>query len=117
MIETVFYLQIAALFIFLIFGIVFRSWPFFVLAGVFSLLIGAELATGEPVEFFTGEFKLTENADANVWIQTPDVNALTISNSNPVNMWHYVLLYGGFVWFIVALLLAVKGRGTGIERI
>lgn len=116
MIETVFYIQIIAFFIFLILGIVFRSWPFFLLAAVFSFLLGAELAAGEPVEFFTGEYTLTENSDANLWKQTPDVNALTVSNSNQVNSWHYILLYGGFVWVIVALLLAVKGRGTGLEE-
>lgn len=116
LIETLFYCQVFAFFVFLIFGIAFRSWPFFLLAAVFSLLTGAMLAAGEPVEFFTGAFHLEENSDGNMWFALPDVNALTVSNSSPVNMWHYVLLYGGFVWIVVAFFLAAKGRG-GIEDV
>lgn len=116
MIETVFYIQVLAFFIFLALGIIFRDWSFFVLAAVFSILTGAMLAAGEPVEFFTGAFSMEENADENFWVMSPDVNALTVSNSSPVNMWHYILLYGGFVWIIVAFVLAVRGRrGAGVE--
>lgn len=116
MIETIFYLQVFAFFIFLALGVIFRDWSFFVLAAVFSMLTGAMLAAGEPVEFFTGAFTLVENQDENVWVASPDVNALTVSNSSPVNMWHYVLLYGGFVWIVVAFVLAARGRrGAGVE--
>lgn len=86
----------------------------FALVAVFSILTGAMLAAQEPVEFFTGGFTMTENADENQWTAIPDVNSLTTSNSSPINMWHYVLLYGGFVWLIVALFLAVGGE-TGVE--
>lgn len=103
-----------AFFILLMWGLYTRSAAVFALVGVFSILTGAMLAAGEPVEFFTGGFTMTENADQNVWTAVPDMNALTISNSSPINMWHYVFLYGGFVWIIVALLLAMRGE-AGVE--
>lgn len=116
MIETIFYLQVGAFFILLLYGFYSKSASVFALAGVFSILTGAMLAAGEPVEFFTGAFTLEENADGNVWTASPDVNALSISNSSPVNMWHYVLLYGGFVWIVVAAVLAVRGnRGVTVD--
>ena len=88
----------------------------FALAGVFSILTGVMLAAGEPVEFFTGGYTLVESP-ADTFTASPDLNVLTISNSPPINMWHFVLLYGGFVWLVVALALVWRGRtGVGVEE-
>lgn len=106
MIETVFYLQVFVLFILLVLGIVFRSWPFFLLAAVISISLGAQLAALEPVEFFTGGFVTNRSGD--VFTAVPDLNRLTIANSPSVNSWHYMLLYGGFVWLIVAALMIFR---------
>lgn len=106
-----------AFFIILLFAMIFKSAPLFALAFVFSILLGASLAAGEPIEFFTGAFTLTENADQNVWREVPDLSALTVSNSAAVYMWHFVLLYGSFVWLVAAYILAKSGKvGFNVEE-
>lgn len=89
------------------YGIFQRSASFIAIAGVFSMLTGVMLV-GEGVSYPTGYQIL--GADDNTMNINESYSVYTTYNSQPVNMWHYLLIYGGFVWIIVAIILAIKGR-------
>jgi len=112
MIETIFYLQVALFIGLVLIGTFTKSAPIFAMAGIVSVLLGVQLAAGEPIEFFTWNYRLNDESGGvgTQWSYIHDFNRMTINNSPPVNSWHYILLYGGFVWFIIAFILAVRSN-------
>lgn len=88
-----------------------KHWAFFGLAGVFVILTGAMLAAGEPIEYATGTFTIVEGfaGDSNMTRFVPDFNAITTTTSVPAWMWSQVMMYGGFVFIILAFVLAMRG--------
>lgn len=110
MIEAIFYSQVIIFAILLAYAMYTRSATVFALAGVFSILTGIML-TGEGISYATG-YDIS-GVDDNFMYMTTTYTTYRTWNSGPVNMWHYVLFYGGFVWILVALLLVIKGRLAG----
>lgn len=87
-----------------------KSWAVFGLAGVFTILTGLMLVSGEPIEYATGEFTIVEsfNDDANMTRVVPDSNSFSALTSEPIWMWGNLMMYGGFVFIIFSFLLAVR---------
>ena len=114
MLESVFYFQVCVYLVLLIWALYTRSASFMAIAAIFSILTGAMLV-GDGIQYPTG-YDIV-GADDNIMSINENYTTQYTFNSNPVNMWHYVLLYGGFVWLIIAFLLAVRGRqGDFIEQ-
>ena len=117
MIESVFYFQITVFFILLAYGLARRSASFLALAGVFGMLTGVML-TGDGIDYPSGYTITGTDSDQNTMGVQLDYEKHTAYNDQALNMWHYVLLYGSFIWIIMALLLAVKGQqGEDIESL
>ena len=114
MLESIFYFQICVFLVLLIWALYSRSASFMAVAAVFSMLTGVMLVS-DGIQYPTG-YAVVGADDNHMTINEVYTTQYTF-NSNPVNMWHYILLYGGFVWLIIAFLLAMKGRqGDFIEK-
>ncbi len=112
MLDVIFYLQVAFFAVLLLYGFWSKSPAVFALAGVFSILTGVMLV-GEGLDIPTG-YEIS-GADDNVMQVSETYSTYFTFNSGAVNMWHYVLLYGGFVWLIVAAVLAKRGHEVGVD--
>ena len=112
MLDAIFNFQILFFLGLLVYAMYTRSAAVFALVGVFSILTGVILVT-EGIDYTTGWDVSGTAADANNMYLREHYTTLTAADDSFVNMWHYVLLYGGFVWFIVAFVLAIRGRTAG----
>ena len=110
MIEAIFYIQVIFFAVLLGYAMYTRSAAVFALAGVFSILTGVMLV-GEGISYQSG-WNINGADDNSMYVEETYTTYHTYE-SGAVNMWHYVLLYGGFVWFIVAFMLVMKGRLAG----
>lgn len=108
MIESVFYFTVMAFLGLLGFGLWQKSAAFLALAGVFGILLGVTL-TGEGISYPTGFDLDCVDCNNNLSVATTYTTLHTYDSAH-VNMWHYFLLYGSFIWIIAAFLLAVKRR-------
>lgn len=111
LLESIFYFQFLFFLMLLGYAIYTRSASVFALVGVFSVLTGLMLVT-EGISFPSGWDVSGVEDSNNLFVRETYTTYMTV-DSSAVNMWHYVLLYGGFVWFIVAFVLVIRGRLAG----
>ncbi len=116
MLEAVFYFQVLVFLVLLGYAIWTKSAAVFALAGVFSILTGVMLI-GDGISYPDGWNVEGTARDENSMIIRPQYDVHFTFNSDQVNMWHFVLLYGGFIWLVVAFVLSVRKRGIAGEII
>ena len=109
MLDVIFYFQLVLVLAILAYAFFSRHWAFFGMAGVFVILTGAMLVAGEPIEYATGTFSVIESYgnDSNITRIIPDYNAFTVDNSQPVWMWGNLMMYGGWLFIIIAFVLVL----------
>lgn len=110
MLDIIFYFQI--LFIIGLAGYAFysKNGILFAATGVFVSLTGLMLASGEPIDYATGAFTVVQGfgGDVNVTKIVADFNSYTASTSSPIWMWSQMMVYGGVVFVIIGLFLAIS---------